>query len=273
MPQRPEGFRINRDSPLYRSAAFLGLQQFGASTSRYHDSSMFGNTGTLTNMAFTATSGPVWVPQLGRPGVAYGGTNQYIRLARVAANCPCTMLCWFLTADASTVMDLICIGNEASSNAHAHILEVNRSAGKVSASSTTTTGSLASSHSTASFTVSAWQHAAAFFGSATMRIAFLNGVAGSPDTSSKDALVTNTTIGANLVASTTPGRMFTGIIADPLIFNRALSLSEIQQLADPSNTMLSGLLLPPRRRVFAVSGGAAPVTANRRRRFFAGACA
>jgi len=47
-------------------------------------------------------------------------------------------------------------------------------------------------------------------------------------------------------------------IADPLIYNRALTPSEIQQLADPSNVMLSGLILPPKRRLWAVTGGAAP---------------
>ena len=41
--------------------------------------------------------------------------------------------------------------------------------------------------------------------------------------------------------------------------NRVLSLAEIRQLADPSNVMLSGLILPPRRRLFAagVAGGTA----------------
>jgi len=44
-------------------------------------------------------------------------------------------------------------------------------------------------------------------------------------------------------------------LADPLIYNRVLSPSEIQQLADPSNVMLSGLILPPKRRLWAVTGG------------------
>ena len=51
-------------------------------------------------------------------------------------------------------------------------------------------------------------------------------------------------------------------IADPCWWNRALSLSEISALADPSNVMLSGLILPPRRRIFAAS----VATGNRRRR-------
>jgi hypothetical protein len=42
------------------------------------------------------------------------------------------------------------------------------------------------------------------------------------------------------------------ISCDPLIYNRAISASEIAQLADPSNVMLSGLILPPRRRLWAV---------------------
>ena len=45
--------------------------------------------------------------------------------------------------------------------------------------------------------------------------------------------------------------------SDFVLYDRALSTAEIQQLADPSNTMLSGLILPPRRMVWpvAVAGG------------------
>ena len=36
-------------------------------------------------------------------------------------------------------------------------------------------------------------------------------------------------------------------VRDPVIYNRALSLAEIQQLADPSNVMLSGLIQTKRK--------------------------
>jgi hypothetical protein len=49
-------------------------------------------------------------------------------------------------------------------------------------------------------------------------------------------------------------------VGDVLLYKRALSVGEIQELHDPSNAMLSGLILPPRRRLWAVSGGAPPVT-------------
>jgi hypothetical protein len=44
-----------------------------------------------------------------------------------------------------------------------------------------------------------------------------------------------------------------------MLWGRAISPSEIQQLADPSNVMLSGLILPPTRRLWGVGGGIAPV--------------
>jgi hypothetical protein len=49
-----------------------------------------------------------------------------------------------------------------------------------------------------------------------------------------------------------------GRFSDPMFYRRCLSPAEIQQLADPSNVMLSGLILPPRRKLWAVSGGAPP---------------
>jgi hypothetical protein len=59
--------------------------------------------------------------------------------------------------------------------------------------------------------------------------------------------------------TTRSDQRYKGTAGDILIYNRALSPAEIQQLADPSNVMLSGLILPPRRRLWAVSGGGAPV--------------
>ena len=61
---------------------------------------------------------------------------------------------------------------------------------------------------------------------------------------------------ACLIHSHITTSQFVGPISDPLIYNRALTLPEIQALADPSNAMLSGLLLPPRRVWWPVSGGA-----------------
>lgn len=46
---------------------------------------------------------------------------------------------------------------------------------------------------------------------------------------------------------------FVGNISDPMLYNRVLSLSELQQLVDPSNAMLSGMLQPPKRRYYPIS--------------------
>ena len=53
-----------------------------------------------------------------------------------------------------------------------------------------------------------------------------------------------------------------GIIGDPLIHSRHLSSPEIQQLADPSNALLSGLILPPRRRWWPVVSAPTPATSR-----------
>jgi len=55
---------------------------------------------------------------------------------------------------------------------------------------------------------------------------------------------------------------FTGQLADVMLHGRVLTPPEIQALADPSNVMLSGLILPPRRRLWAVGSGGATVEAS-----------
>lgn len=49
-------------------------------------------------------------------------------------------------------------------------------------------------------------------------------------------------------------------LSDVLFYNRGISSSEIQQLADPSNVMLSGLILPPRRTWWPVATASTPTT-------------
>jgi len=95
----------------------------------------------------------------------------------------------------------------------------------------------------------------------TSHTVFFDGVPMAPQTSDKTV---NWSYALQIGIQKTTSQLypFLGQISDPFIHNRALSPAEIQQLADPSNVMLSGLILSPKRRIFSVAGGAA----NRRRR-------
>ena len=58
---RPERFSMNGGHPLAQGLVFAGLGELPNST-YFHDSSLYRNSGTLTNMAVpaTATSGWAW---------------------------------------------------------------------------------------------------------------------------------------------------------------------------------------------------------------------
>ena len=74
---------------------------------------------------------------------------------------------------------------------------------------------------------------------------------------SRTHTVANTTLDLGRYGDSTPN-YFDCSVGDPMLHNRALTIPEIQQLADPSNVMLSGLINPPRRKWWPVVSGAAP---------------
>jgi hypothetical protein len=95
------------------------------------------------------------------------------------------------------------------------------------------TGGGASGFSSSTGTVSAntWHHGAAVFTSATSRTAYLDGVAGTPETTNVAiAGLNRTTIGARY--NTTIGAYMNGDVAEAAIWNVALTAGEIASLAD-----------------------------------------
>ena len=79
--QRPQSFELDHSHPLARGLVFAGLGRVPHSLV-YRDSSLYGNHGTLTNMAVpaTATSGWAWDNFLGRWATRYDGDNDYVSL-------------------------------------------------------------------------------------------------------------------------------------------------------------------------------------------------
>lgn len=240
--QRPQFPRIDRRHPLARGLVFAGLGG-GASTLKYVDSSPYGNHGTLTNM--DPATDWVWDSTLNR-FVTYhaaGGSPQYVLLpAQVTFGVGYTFSCFIrptalasynmcvglsgVTTDAlalrSTQLWLRCTGNTKGDATWAYTFAANNTY-----------------HVTLSRTTSA------------LYSAWVNGVSIGTDDCDGGFLLQH--IGAAYASAT---YYHEGFIADPMIHNRLLSTAELQQLADPSNVMLSGLVLPPRRRLWAVTGGA-----------------
>lgn len=77
--QRPQNFRLNVHSPLYSGLVFAGLGGRNcARTLRYADSSPYGNHGTLTNM--DPPTDWVWSSELGRWVLDFDGSNDLVNL-------------------------------------------------------------------------------------------------------------------------------------------------------------------------------------------------
>ena len=75
MSGRPERVQINYGHPLARGLVFAGLGELPNST-YYHDSSLYSNHGTLTNME--PASDWAWSGELRRFGTLHDGSDEYV---------------------------------------------------------------------------------------------------------------------------------------------------------------------------------------------------
>jgi hypothetical protein len=253
LKQRPEWFSLNRSHPLSRGLVFAGLGRVHGS-GKYLDSSPYGNHGTTSGIAIpaTATSGWTWVPQLGRWGMRFDGTDgQYIGCPNpniLGSNWTISFWSSRTTAFKGMVrcangirMSLVCYTSGTALYAVAYNLAANYYDWRNDA------------------VVSTGQHHYSFtFSDSDYQLSVYIDGALKSDTGASGLSADNTT-GLDWGCGASRNYVTIGSISDGIIHKRILSPAEIQQLADPSNVMLSGLILPPRRRVFA-SAGAAPAT-------------
>jgi hypothetical protein len=244
LSQRPEWFELDRQHPLHKGLVFAGLGG-GRGSLRYLDASGYGNHGTLTNM--DPASDWVWVSQLNRFALDFDGSNDIVPLqVDPIKTSDYTFSCWAYRR----TFGLNSLGRFFDNGKV--LIWVYSSRGDVVRASND--GGSTAPESSALFTANAWHHICVTRSGTTCAFT-INGV--SAGSGSGGTVATGTTVGniGNNAAST---RTWDGLFGDVAIWNRILSPAEIQQLADPSNVMLSGLLLPPRRRLWAVSGGAPP---------------
>lgn len=159
--------------------------------------------------------------------------TQYLKVdASAVAADPMTLACFFNTDDLTINQDLMVVGVSGSiSNRNCRIL---RCAGAIAndpvrASSGSNTGSSVSDSN--GIVANQWMHAAGVFASTSSRIAYLNGVAGAEETTSRviTGTVNETDIGADVRSANT--NYTSGCIAWPAIWNIALSQPEIERLA------------------------------------------
>jgi len=250
--QRPDTFTINPEHHLANGLVFAGLGNL-AGTTHYHDSSVFGNHGTLTNM----DSATDWVSALGRRALDFDGSNDYTSVQYSLA-LPLSIAAWIYFADDAATVWSVSVNDVTASTKQYAIgratpVGLDFSVGCFERNGTFYGSGIAS----ASLAFPSWRHVVGIFRATDNRQAFIDG---------KPATAGTNSITAHAAATIDIGRLgddspsyAASIITDACVYNRTLSLPEIQQLADPSNVMLSGLILPPQRKWWPVVSGATSI--------------
>jgi hypothetical protein len=248
--QRPEHFTVDLGHPRARGAVFLGLGRAHHSP-RYRDESGKGNHGTLTNM--DPLTDWVFDPKLGRWTLDIVATaSQYVyRAGAVLNGFPATMACW--VRGVSTSCEAMCLHqlNPANQIGYYLLLKLSSGAARFVAYHG---GSSAAAMTTNTIGAGVWGHLCAIAVSPTERYVYLNANLLGRGTSTAEHDITGSL--AHTFLGVGRDGYGTGRLADALFYNRVLSLPEIAALADPSNVMLSGLVVPPRRRLCVIGAAA-----------------
>ncbi|MCK4625012.1 MAG: LamG domain-containing protein [Phycisphaerae bacterium] len=194
--------------------------------------------------------------ELGRAVLFDDAQSEYLQYAGALITAhPLTMACWFKTDNDVDNQILMSI-TDANVWRYWYLLAREGVSGNLINATTGGTVGTKTASSSLAFTANTWHHACAVFASSTDRRSFLDG--GNKGTNAQDSGnpdgLDKTSIGAGEYANAVRYHM-SGIIALPLIWNRALSDGEIAELyADPW-----GMFRQRERSYFwsAASGGAA----------------
>ena len=253
MRVRPPTFRVNHSHPLAEGLVFAGLGQHPGST-HYHDGSAHGNHGTLTNM--DPPTDWAWLPELGRHSTAHAGagSGDIIQL-RSPIVFP-TSTAWAVSFWCDNTANYDYFG------ACGHLYTL----GNYTRIMGSATGQMIirddanSGADMAGVWVTGNHHYAVSRTAANYTSAYRDGqLVGGPGAYPGVYTVFRL---ACYGEATAVADAINGLLADPMIYNRALSDAEIARHADPSNVDLDGMIQAIRpRRVFY-----APTTGNRRRR-------
>jgi len=250
MGQRPDRVSLNGGHPLAVGLQALYIAELPGTT-HFHDSSLYHNHGTLTNFAWpnTATSG--WVDTtIGRKGLVCDGSDDYVAtpdaINTVLSIAPFSMGCWFNTSSLATPYIILGVKNAW----NCRCLWI-------------TSTIIAALDEMTDYPVinNAWSAVTGIWYHLLWTCpTFTSGINTLWINGSINKVGAAYTFRAGPQTTWSIGgkdQVFLGRITDPVIYNRILSPAEINILANPSDPMLGGLLLPLWPRVFAaaVAGG------------------
>jgi len=252
---RPSRFYLTPGHPLWNGCKLALLGQHAGGTKAY-DSSPFKNHGTLTNMD-PATD---WVNsgQLGRKALEFvAGSTQYVRMRTypVVASAY-TLSCWINAPTAGQP----CYGldltddNDNNSFITCGLNPGNWFAFYFNNNSSSVIGAGSPSANT-------WYHVAGVTRANDDHELFVNGTSiGTSSTSIAPSGSINLVTAGSLLDSTPI--YGTGKVSDSAFWNRALTQSELQQLASPDPMYDGALWVPSSRLTFWTGGGAPPATSE-----------
>lgn len=157
----------------------------------------------------------------------FSGTGQYLSTSSALVTAaPMTFACWYKPATTSISQAQMAIGNNGSANFFG-ILSV--ATGNVERCETETAGVGSSATFGGALTIGSWVHIVGVITSSILRQIYINGVAGTANTTSSVPTVNITSIGASFL-SASPSNLCNGSLAYPTIWDIALSPTDIAAL-------------------------------------------
>jgi len=247
MQIRPEYPRLDYGHQYANGLVFAGLApaRFVGSM-YYHDSSLYGNNGTLTNMDPSAWE---FFPEIGRFGLRFSAGTSVVALSRtleLGTEYSISMLV-YPTTIAGDSRDVL-------TNAAASTYRITSTALQQHIA-----GTFNEIDSSGTLSTDSWKQIGLIRkGSGTDLDWYLNGSLTQSDTSDATDEFSVDYIGNNAGTNND----YIGIISDILIC-RGQNPEIMTALTDPSNVMLSGLIMPPRRVLFPVATSSPPVVTYR----------
>jgi hypothetical protein len=169
-------------------------------------------------------------------------SSHYMQLATaVVTGPPATLMVWLDADGAAQDSALLAVGNSAASSRIQLSIESDLDASATSFNTTPT----AQSSQRGNINSSQWEHIAGVFASSTSRTVYLNGVAGTANTSSSVVAGFNNTILGARYTGGTRGAYLEGKLSHVAIWNIVLSGAEIATLAagaNPQSVQLANLV-------------------------------
>lgn len=177
----------------------------------------------------------------------FDGTADYL-LASVSpvTALPVTLACWLQSDQTAADQVVMSIGDSGANN-RVQIVYAGSGTDTIQAASVTTAAAVGSSLSGTTPGTGVWMHAGAVFVNTASRFAYLDGVAGAENTSTRDPGAASWDYVALAARnSTSIGGFFNGKVAEAAIWNADLTAAEMAQLA----AGFSPIMVRPQSLVF-----------------------